>query len=342
MPSDPIHTGWTNVEDDGTAAESIVPVRISSNVQPSVAVHEASNQPNPRAMRLSAITGIALVLVGIAFYVGIDNLRGSLTDTGGGITTVTITADGHFDPASVSLAAGSTLTIENKNENPQVIKVKEGSELFGSQVIFDQPFTFVIPANVTGSFTYFSETLPDDQTLVITVAPAIEAATAPTENALPPAETSPPEMNQIPMPFGSGPITPLSPTPTPPPTGDGLPAPELSVAPSALQENVPPVSTDSANGTEIISVGSGAPSSEPATFDQSGIPTNPYTVASGKGKNDSRAIAAAQKNLHSGAPLLAMQSRRPRSNASTGPTVWLALLPAMLGMVLVYRKVFAL
>ena len=304
MPSEPIHTGWNSVEDDEPSA---VPVRVNVSPKASDAIAATSNEPEPyvpktpeptlqtnsRTMRLSAITGMSLVLVGIAFYVGIDNLRSSLTDGGNAVTTVTITQDGRFDPPAISLATGTELTIENKNENPQVLKVKEGGELFGSQVIFDQPFHFTVPTDISGIFTYFSETLPDDRTLLITVTPAIEAAVAPAEILLPPAE-----------------------------------APDLSIAPTISQEN----------GTEMISVGS-APPSKPSTFDQSGIPTNPYTVGSAKDRNGSRTIAVTANNLHSGAPLLATTQHLPRSNVATGAaTVWLALLPTLLGMVFVYRK----
>ena len=166
---------------------------------------EASIAPNPGAMRLSAFAGIAVVLVIGALYLGINSLRGSLPDTTGTGATVPITEDGQFTPPNISVTAGGTLTIENKNKDPQVIKAKEsGSELFPVQVLFDKPYSFVIPVDVAGVFTYVSETLPNSQQLTITVTPAMEAAATTIPNTAPAPDSLPIPDPQaiIPLPFG--------------------------------------------------------------------------------------------------------------------------------------------
>ncbi len=279
-------------------------------------------------MRLSAITGVGIVLLGAVFYAGIGNLRGSLTEGTTG-ATVTITEDGHFSPETIGVTVGSTLTIENKNRDPQVMKVKTGRELFSSQVIFDTPFVFTIPSDANGTYTYFSETLPDDRLLTITVSAPIEGGANPppqSEQAPAPADSA-----QIPLPFGDGPITPAENLPMPNPA---TPTPIASVTPTT-----PSIIEEQADGSEIISIGSGEQPA-PANFDPSKIPTNPYVVGSDQHYENSAALE--EKKLHHGAPLLEMRKHRPKVSASTGPDVWVALLlPALAGVYVFYRKIIA-
>lgn len=347
MSDNPLSSGWT-VDDDA------VPVRVSAAdtsshqetptlaTVPAVPVAipeayqkrpEATIAPNPGAMRLSAFSGIAVVLVLGTLYLGIDNLRGSLTD-GNTTATVTITEDKHFSPTSLTVVAGGTLTFENKNKEPQVIKVKEGNELFPTQVLFEKPYSFVVPTDVTGVFTYISETLPEGEQVVITVTPSIEASAVP-ESSSAPAEALPPieDMNDFPLPFGGAVEAQPEPAPETPAIETSIQAPAQEAP--VLEEK--PAAPTHDNTPEDISVGSGG-SNEAAIFDSSAIPTNPFTVGTAKDRGHAGStIASTAKNLHKGAPLLVMRSR-PRANAETGNKLWLALIPALVLMALAYRR----
>ncbi len=359
MSDNPLSSGWTNVDDEQ------VPVRVASSAAPASQkisaspasvdpqqehTHhkraEASIAPNPGAMRLSAFAGIAIVLIFGALYLGIDSLRGSLTNDTASGTTVTITADGQFSPSNVSVTAGGTLVLENKNKDPQVIKVRgSGSELFPVQVLFDTPYTFVIPVDVTGVFTYVSETLPDSQQLTITVTPAMEATAAPTPdaasntNSLPisdpqavvpiPDTQTPQNTADIPLPFGESDARVAAQT-TEVPVLDT----SVSVQPTEQATTIT-AATEDGNATEIFSVGASKSSAEPTSVQPSGtIAINPYTV--GSAKNEGSTIAKSAKNLHSGAPLLQAR-RRPSMNASTGPAAWGVFLGSILLMMFAYQ-----
>ena len=309
MPADSVHIGWTTIEDGQP-----IPVR-SAEPEP-----QHVSQPKASTMRLSAALGISVVLIGAVFTIGLDTLRGSLTSVDHRSTTITITADGHFSPTAVTVSPGSTLSIENKNADPQVIKVTSGNELFGAQVIFSTPFNFTVPVGVSGTFTYFSETLPEDRTVTITVAPAMEAGAI-----------------DIPIPFDN-------PQPSPTSSASSLEAPAtLSVTPSAQEStaSLPSGVAEPSNETAVISLGSATGTSSAETLTQGNLPTNPYTVAtSGERKQNAASIASAEKKLHGGAPLQLMSRIRPRTTASTGPEGWLLLLfPALFALCVVYRKV---
>lgn len=274
---------------------------------------------DPRRMTLSAVMGIVMVLGGVGFYFyGNGNiLRGDLT--GGSTTTVSITAEGTFSPDSMNVTPGQSITLENKNKDPQVIKSKNGRELFPVQVLFDTPYTFTVPADAMGPYVYFSETLPDDKTITFNVSAAAASATTTTET---PAQTVASDF-EIPIPFGdsSDPIIPVV---------------------QETQEPAPVQPVEHSNETATISLGGNATPSTP-TSPSAEIPTNPYTVESGLAKEkESGTIATTtkeNKDLHSGAPLLT-QKPRPKANTATGPAgAFMLLIPALLAMVFAHRKI---
>lgn len=270
---------------------------------------------SPRAMQAAAILGIGIVLLLTALYFGIDSLRGSLTGETGNTTAVEITTDGHFSPASISVAAGSTLSIENKNKDPQVLKVKSGQQLFPVQVLFTTPYTFTVPADAAGTYTYVSETLADTETLTIVVTASVESAAW---NGAVSGQSSSIASDRIPLPFGDS-------------TMSSAPAQQERVAPA-----ISALATAHSSDTAMIDLATGQADTE-ASLSQNQLPTNPYTVAAAKsGKNQSAKIAASAKaKLHSGAPL---SRYRPRVVTQTGPELWLLLLPAMFSLCIVYRR----
>ena len=288
-----------------------------------IVLHHHGATVNPASMRMSAFLGVVLVLGAIGFQFGLGNIFGDLT--GGTETTavtVEITTDGVFSPDTIILHPGDNLTLTNKNPDPQVIKSKDGRELFPVQVLFDKSFEFTVPADATGTFTYFSETLPDDKTLTITIEAAQASVAASSESAtVPPLE--------IPLPFGdSTPVTIPS-----PPSGTASSAPSITIQ-----------KTEHSGETATISLSQNEGSSEQTqeTF-TSQIPLNPYTVTTGlEQQNKIQAIVSAAKkaqNLHSGAPLQEMVKHKPKTVTKTGPEGALMLLvPALAGVAILYRK----
>lgn len=335
MPADDSITGWHSTDD-----EVVVPVRqsgmqtVSGQAGPAadiahgnadhIVLHHHGVTVNPASMRLSAFLGVVLVLGAIGFHFGLDNIFGDLT--GGSETTdvtVEITTEGMFAPDTITLHPGDKLTLANKNPDPQVIKSKDGREIFPVQVLFETPFEFTVPTDASGTFTYFSETLPDDKTLTITIEPKQAAAA----NSSEPAEAAPLE---IPLPFADG--EPVSTTEASTQTSSSAPA-------IAIQK------TEHSGETAMIRLGgSDVQENQPAqeSFTNQ-IPVNPYTVTSGlEQQNKIDAIIAAAKesqNLHSGAPLQPIVTHKPKSVTNTGPEGALALLiPALAGVAILYRK----
>ena len=371
MADSPITGGWTNTDDEAPSVRITTgdaPVTEQPKKGPTVVItkqtpdslpeihkfekRQAYIQPNPHAMRMSAVAGIAIVIIAVTMYIGIDTLRGSLTESGGTVTTITMTTDNQFSPATVTVAAGTTLSLENKNpSNPQVLKVKAGSELFPTQVIFDKPYTFTIPTGISGTFIYTSETMPQDRTLTITVTPAIEAAASSVSSSVSAAQNIPvipsvqpssapideiTNVDDFPLPFG-GPMHPAENPAAAAPTAVSV-APQIA---SSSSSNVGVTIERQSDTTQIISVGGtqSSESNDTVTFASGEIPTNPYTVANAKRNGGaSQAIAQNMKNLHNGAPLLAMRQYRATRNTSTGPAAWGIFLSAILLMFAAYRK----
>lgn len=262
--------GWHSTDDDVP-----VPVRVSTtparapaqdlqqlvidstHEAPVVIVSEVTVKPT--MMRLSAVLGIALVIGTVVAYFGIGgeflkdvvgNLAGDLT--GSQNATITITTAGYFSPDAVTLYPGDTVTLLNVNPDPQVIKSKNGRDLFDVQVLFTDPFTFTVPDSAMGPYVYFSETLPEDRTVTITVVPPNpQTDPVPVSNPLQ-------ESTEIPLPFG-----------------DGMAAQPLATSPSLA---VRPEKTEHSGETAAIRVGGQEQTQEPAG--SKALPTNPYTVGS--------------------------------------------------------------
>lgn len=306
MLDNPADIGWNSTDD-------VVPVR--SIVEPTVtdtsdAEKPSMRMPNPqlasgsKGMTYSAVLGILLAIGAVALYLGVDvgnfTLMGDVT-TPQRLVTILITEDGHFSPDFVEIYGGESVTIENKNADPQVLKSKSGEDLFPVQVLFDQPYTFTVPNEVIGPFVYYSETLPEERTVTFMVK---------TNEATPPIEqvTEP-----IPLPFNAEPPT--------PPMEQPVTVPE------------PTVTTEHSGDTATISLGNIAMENQGTVVNSGTLPTNPYTVD----KQPATQYISKAEALHSGAPLMA--TVRPRVVSSTGPEGFLLLfLPAIIGVMLVARK----
>ncbi len=331
MPSDSPMTGW-NATDD----ESPVPIKVSKSEGPAMvlpsgdAIDLTQKQhgmefkrndvmPNARSMRLSAMFGIGIVLAVAAFSFGLGNIQGDLThDTS---IAITITADGTFSPSTSAAHPGDTITITNENADPQVLKSSNGRELFSAQVVFDTPFSFVIPDTAMGAYVYTSETLPADRTLTITVTPKTVA----TVQSAPSTQSD----SQIPIPFGDGPVVPTTASSTPS-------SPVIDVQPTEHSSDAVVISLGGAQNTVSSS----------AASTNANVPTNPYTVQSGLEKiSQTQSIidnAQNEEQLHSGAPLKQLATHTPKTVTETGPAgALLLLIPALLGVSLFYRKVVA-
>lgn len=314
-----IKGGWNTIDDAGeTLPVTDVKQAALSAEKPAQAAPHSSTQPHRIGMHLSAFTGIAIVVVAVTMYIGVDSLRGSLTGTNSGTTTITMTADNHFSPSTISVAAGTTLVLENKNQNPQVLKAKAAPELFPTQVLFEKPYSFTIPSTVQGTFLYVSETMPKEELLTIIVTPAIET-TGVSGADLPP------------LPFG-GPLSEIVSSQASPVSGHDN---AMTVIPASGE------SSGNQDTVTVISVGGTAQTSSASTNTKNtnDIPENPYTVANGK-KNGSvgAQIAKNEKSLHSGAPLLDYPEYRPQRNTETGPVAWGIFVGALAMITIGYRR----
>jgi len=339
QPDAPLFAGWHS-----TDAEEPVTVRQSDSPAPApqsgvdirgpladirhvpIERYSGTVAPNPRAMRLAAFTGIAVVLAGAAFYFGIDSLRGTLTDSGSTGATVTITAGGQFTPAAVNVRPGYSVTIANANKDPQVLKSKDGRDLFPVQVIFTTPYTFTVPSNAQGTYVYFSETLPDDRTLTFTV----ETATAASSSSAS-AEASPSVSVTVPSDSGGGTVS------IPLPFGAPVQESSPGSAPSAIV-------VQQSDETALISLKeqASASSSSSTSFETNNVPTNPYTVGTKAERPETTDIAENAKQtqqLRSGAPIRQLQKYAPRKVPETGPAgMALVFLPALIAVVFVFRR----
>lgn len=281
--------------------------------------------PNPRAMTLSAVLGVMLAIGGVVSYLGLDSITGGLNLTGdlmGGSASepvmLTITEDGNFRPNSIEIRPGQTVTIENRNADPQVIKSKTGRDLFPVQVIFDEPYSFTIPDDAEGTYVYHSETLPEDRIVTFTVA---------TASAQTVAVSSSSATNIIPLPFG----------------GDPIQSGVTSSRASSVSVAVRP--TEHSGGSATISLGGSSSSAESTEGGSAVIPTNPYTVTNGQQQEvllPAAAIASSaetQETLHGGAPIRELINHTPKRVTETGPAgVLLFFVPALAGVIFVSRK----
>ena len=330
-------SGWNSIDETPvpvrSSAEPGTPVQVTTegpahdiaatergHIQ--IGQHEAG-VVHSRGMTLSAALGVFLALGGVGLYLGIGgvNLQGDLT---GGSNSIIITDAGAFNPSSVDLHPGDSVTITNQNPDPQVLKPKGGRDLFPVQVVFDQPYTFTVPENAAGEYVYYSETLPEDRTVTfrVTAAPAQDSGVTSSAAV---SSSSPSDSVSIPLPFGGGSVD-IAPAdiPTPPPA---VPA----SAPVVIE------STPHSGDTATISIGGTSSSAQSTQPSGGAIPTNPYTVGSAPKESDIASSAAA--NLHSGAPLLVDKIQTPRRTPDSGAGGFMLLfVPALLGVVVVSRR----
>lgn len=350
MSNTPIHTGWTSI-DDGDH----VPVRTSAKEQHqenTIVLGERATETRedrhggvshtvteiqPHMMQLSAVTGIGLVLLGTAFYFGVLNLRGSITENAVRGVTVTITEQNTFEPTRITVAEGESITFENRNQNPQVLKSENPDQnLFPVQVIFKDPVSVLIEGGKEGSYTYISETMPRDQKLSIVVVKGSTQSEAPVVTNQPQEQIAQDTSLSIPLPFGDSVGVPSM-----------IPEP-ISVAPlvqSTTAVVTPALFVNTEHGSEsaVISLGQKAEPDAPVAFSDAPIAINPYTVEAGK-KNKSASTSIAQSNkktqsLHSGAPLRELEAHRPARVSETGPAnVWILLVLSLMGLGVVYQR----
>ncbi len=312
-PNDTI-TGWHATDDDAVPIRSSVAA--TTHVQAPkeigqtdhIVLHHAPATYNTTSMRLAALFGVTIVLSAIGMTFGFGSLFGELLDHQDARTTVEITTSGTFSPDIITLHPGDTFILRNTHADPQVIKSHDERSLFPTQVLFEEDFTFTVPTDATGTYTYFSETLPDDRLLTIIIAGATQKSE--TFSEIPLSEY---EHMQV----------------------------------SSASSSVPTVSVESTehtNETAVISLsGTATTSSSQASVSASAdIPVNPYTASHGYAQNNSTAIANAafaEKNLHSGAPLKQLSQHTPSTITQTGPAgIFLFMLPALFGVMILYRK----
>lgn len=242
--------------------------------------------------------GIGIVLVGFGWYMGLgDMLLGELAGEKEAI--VRITAEGTFDPAEIAVRPGQSVKIMNEHDDPQVLKTGNGREIFPTMILYkDEEAMIEIPDDALGPYTYISETLPAEQSITFSVAlPEAQNPVTETDGTEEP----------IPIPFGNAenPIAAEPETPT----------------------NTDPVVTVHESGPATISLtgnttSSAASTASPSPATKTTIPMNPYTVhATGADKQVAynQAVASANEELHSGAPLQQYAQYRPPATSETGP-----------------------
>lgn len=341
MSADDVFTGWHATDD-----ESPVPVRSSAVSAPKAEAPAAGpaqdiaasgrghvmirthEQPtSSHGMTVSAVLGVLLALGGVALYFGTGNvnIRGDLT--GAAPVTITITQDGHFNPTTVNVHPGDSITIENKNADPQVLKPKNSRDLFPVQVVFDQPYKFTVAADANGQYVYYSETLPDDRTVTFNVTNASVQSSVVSSVVSSVASSAASATVSIPLPFGGGSVN--------VPAGQPI-TPPVAVSSAA---SVDVQSTPHSGDTATIDIGGSSSSAASTAVADSSIPTNPYTVASAPKQTQNATASSAAANLHGGAPLLVQNIRSPRRTPDSGPAGFtLLFIPALLGVAALSRK----
>ncbi len=320
------NSSWHSTDD-----EVVVPInRTSSAHAPassSIPLSTQSPAPSDRMrMGLSAMIGIVGVLFVLSFFFDITTLlQGSLTpsDRSSSVsshssdTVVTITKDGVFEPSTLAISAGKSLTFINKHPDPQVLKTLSGSSLFPAQVIFTDPVRVTLPSTATGSSSYYSETLPPTSLLQITI---VDAAPSRTIESLATSSlsSSSPSIPAIPIPFA-----------------DDAPS---RIQPEVVQGQLP--SSPSVSAPTLLSVQSSPSPQAVVPMNNTALPRNTYTLATRSNRLKSTSLASTAKTtpsrLHGGAPL------RPRVIASTGVETWLMCLIgciAFFGTSMMFRRV---
>jgi len=283
---------WRTTDDEQPVAIRIAePKKKVENV-----VHNVSERKNP-SLGIPAFFGIAIVLVSFGWYFGLDKtLLGELQGNSNE-KVITITESGEFDPKTIELVTGDTVKIVNANNDPQVLKSENGRILFETAVIVSEPFFFTVSADALGPYVYYSETLPEGQTMTFNIALPME--TEQTEEQNTQGFSDP-----IPIPFA---------------------ADDIPVIPE--KQPTQAVVTVHEGGAATISVAGSSSSSASTKTDtktrtEQQVPTNPYTVqATGAERTaaQQQTLAATNEELHGGAPLAQYANYRPPVTSATGP-----------------------
>ncbi len=361
MTDSPLHSSWNSIE----PSEERVPVRGAAESQATPVRRTASvrvQSLDAGHMHLAALTGIGIVLaLGTIFYFGTDSLRGSLTD---GVSTVNIriTEEGAFDPSEVTVQPGDTLVITNDNPDPQVLKSSGPSDLFVTQLLFDEPFSFEVPESALGkTFTYVSETLPETESLTIVVANAAAIATQSSEassevqDIIPlPTESSSSEVavsassesNSESSSVSSASSIPVIQASTPR-TGQPLVVTLISSSiPASTVHNTGAPTSFSLKPAGSVQSSSSLPS---ISGNSDKLPSNPYTIGNrqeaerlGLIPKKSSSASSSSTSLHAGANLRRITepvrqqttvTKKPAKNVETGPGPVLLIVTVLtLGM----------
>lgn len=335
-----------------------VAVRVSRPAQAATVRIETASV---RSMHMAAFTGIGMVLLlGAIFYLGTDSLRGSLTDGGGKLVNITITEAGTFEPPSVTVKPGDELIITNENPDPQVLKSNGTADLFVTQVLFDEPFSFIIPAAAIGkTYVYSSETLPENQLLEIVVTDGTEVASSSSSTAgddvfipLPPVSSESSESSSEASSSDSSESSSSS--------SSSIPVVQASSARSGQPLVVTLISSSSAGTTPTTTpatfslrpaAGASTSSSLPAIgSSQENLPSNPYTVSNRLEAERLGLIpkaSSSSSSLKSGAPLRRVETpvktttvtKKPRTNVETGPGPSVAIVTLLtVGLMALYYR----
>jgi hypothetical protein len=354
----PLHSSWNSID----PSEERVPVRGAVEPQELPVRRTASvrvQSLDAGHMHLAALTGIGIVLaLGTIFYFGTDSLRGSLTD---GVSTVNIniTEEGTFDPSEVTVQPGDTLVITNDNPDPQVLKSSGTSDLFVTQLLFDEPFSFEVPPSALGkTFTYMSETLPETESLTIVVGNPATTTTQSSEpqDSIPlPTESSSSEETVSASSESSSESSSVSSASSIPVIQASTPRTGQPLVVTLISSSIPASTvhnTGSPTSFSLKPAGTAQSSSSLPSISGNSekLPSNPYTIGNRQEaerlgllpKKSSSSSSASSTSLHAGANLRRITepvrqqttvTKKPAKNVETGPgPVLLIVTMLALGM----------
>ncbi len=353
----PVRPSHTDGPDSATQPHGPVPIQFSDQATGPLRTSYVRIDPPQSSAGLAAVTGISVVLVlGTVFYLGIDNLRTSLL---GQSKQVTITALGAFDPATINIQRGETLTIVNNNADPQILKAQD-TELFPSQMLFkdqQKPYTFTVPTSAAlQSYVYTSETLPSSEKLTITVTDASgtsssAAASLQSSDFIPiPSDVQTVRSSQASTVSNTTPpidaVDAVNPSTIPPAASSHSTISAGYTTAASSQTGPSDQVIRASNGSAVTvlqiqgthgaatSLSSSAPSSSSASVY---IPVNPYTVGRQGLNRTSTIVSQATKSpLHSGAPL--NQYTQSTTTTASGPEIVWTMIATMLLFALVYKQ----
>ena len=334
--------GWNSTDDtpvpvrsaDGRAVRKAPAVAIGGpgkDIEAPLSRLHSTQSVDTKMMRLSALTGIGCVLVIAVLYFGVGSLKGDVSQSD---STITITTQGTFQPTELSIAPGKELLFINENENPQVIKVKDGRDFIPVQVVFSDPVRVTVPADAAGEYILYSETLADTQQVVIMVG-SIENSAAQTSSSSVSSVQSSEEIN-IPIPSSLSSSQSSVNFVAPVATASSSSAMHRAAPSQAVATAVAPETMEHSTDTVVMSFGGSSSSVQSSVaFTDRGIEPNPYVVGNVGALQQKNAILASKggktSTLHSGAPLI--QTQRPIRTTDSGPAgTLLALFVIALGV----------